>query len=127
MPYLKLKAVNENEWILVKYKVVNDCSIKEFIEKKEQIFKRGCAFYEFKNEVEYISEDQQLILYKLYVIMHVAIVYYVSYTNIQHVQETKKYFILDTDHKELCEKGMIGGTVLKPSLSKHKVLFKVLV
>ena len=62
--YLKLKAVDENEWILVKYKVNSDCSIKEFIERQESIFKRGCAFYEFKNEVECISEDQQLILYE---------------------------------------------------------------
>ena len=41
--------------------------------------------------------------------------------NIQHVQETKQYFNLDTDPKELCEKGMIGETVLRPSLSKHKM------
>jgi hypothetical protein len=62
---LKLKAVDENEWIIFKYEVDADCSLKEFIEKQQQIFKRGHAFYEFTNEIESITEDQQLILLEI--------------------------------------------------------------
>ena len=64
LPYLKLKAVDENELIIVKHDVGSDCSIKEFIETKKLIFKRGYTFYEFKNETESITEDQHLMLFK---------------------------------------------------------------
>ena len=59
---LKLKAVDENEWVLVKYEVQYGCSVKELIIKKGQIFKRGCAFYEFNNDFECISEGQLLMI-----------------------------------------------------------------
>lgn len=62
---LKLKAVDGNEWIIFKYEVDTDCSLKQLIEKQEQIFKRGHAFYEFTNEAESITEDQQLIFWEI--------------------------------------------------------------
>ena len=62
---LKLKAVDGNEWVIVKLDIENDCSLKEFTEMKKLIFKRGRAFYEFKHEVESISKDQRLILYDI--------------------------------------------------------------
>ena len=62
---LKLKAVDENEWIIFKYEVETDCSLKQLIEKQKQIFKRGYAFYEFTNEIECTTEDQQLILWEI--------------------------------------------------------------
>ena len=64
LPHLNLKAVDENEWVLIDYVVESDCSMKEFIEKQGHVFTRGCAFYEFNNEVESISEDQQLIIFE---------------------------------------------------------------
>ena len=65
LSYLKLKAVDENEWIILKYVVETDCSLTQRIEKQEQVFKRGHAFYEFTNEVESITEDQQLIIWEI--------------------------------------------------------------
>ena len=62
--HLKLKAVDENEWVIVEYNIDDDCSLKEFIEMQKLIFKRGRAFYEFKNDVENISEDKQLIFFE---------------------------------------------------------------
>ena len=62
LPHLKLKAVDQNEWFIAKYDVDSDCSLKEFVEKHNLIFKRGRVFYEFNNEVERISRDKQLIL-----------------------------------------------------------------
>jgi AAA+ ATPase superfamily predicted ATPase len=74
---LNLKAIDENEWIIFKYEVEADYSLKKLIEKKNQIFKRGHAFYEFTNEIESITEDQQLILWEIvytivYHYIHVA-------------------------------------------------------
>ena len=54
LPYVKLKALGVNKWILVTHDVPSDCSLKEFIGEQELIFKRGRAFYEFKNEIESI-------------------------------------------------------------------------
>ena len=74
---MKLKAVDENEWVLSKYDVPSECSLKEFIEEQRLIFKRGRAFYEFKNETESITEDQQLILLEI-----VCLTLFVSYYTI---------------------------------------------
>ena len=64
LPHLKLKAVDENEWVIFRYDIDDDCSLKEFIEMQKVIFKRGRAFYEFKNNMENISEDKQLIFFE---------------------------------------------------------------
>ena len=73
---LKLKAIDENEWIILKYEVESDCSLKQLIEKQEQIFKRGRALYEFTNEAESVTEDLQLIFWE---IVYLLLLYYVHY------------------------------------------------
>ena len=54
-------AVDVNERQIQLYDVDEDCSLREFVESKHLTFKRGCAFYEFINEVESIPKDKQLI------------------------------------------------------------------
>ena len=118
---LKPKPVDENEWILSKYDVPSDCSLKEFIDEKKLIFKRGRAFYEFKNETESITEDQQLILVEIVCLITIVVSHTtMMYSNI--IQDGGKYFNLDADPEELREKGLIGEAALQPSLSKFKVL-----
>ena len=51
--------------ILVQYEVEHNCSLKEFVEGIGLTFKRGCAFYEFVNSVECITEDKVLIFAKV--------------------------------------------------------------
>ena len=67
-----LEAVNLSEkWITV-YHVEHDCSLKEFIEGKELIYRRGLAFYEFTHEEENISEKKKFILMNtVCIIIHV--------------------------------------------------------
>ena len=42
--------------------VDNDCELKEFVEKKDLTFKRGCCFYQFTHDVEKIGDDQEIVL-----------------------------------------------------------------
>jgi hypothetical protein len=42
--------------------VNNDCELKEFVEKKNLAFKRGCCFYQFTHDVEKIGDSQEIVL-----------------------------------------------------------------
>ena len=59
------KPCDQSQMILVQYEVEGNCSLKEFVERKGLSFKRGCAFYEFANSVECITEDKVLIFAKV--------------------------------------------------------------
>ena len=45
--------------------VDSDSQLQEFLLKKEYEFKRGHVYYEFKHEVEHISEDKELVFMKV--------------------------------------------------------------
>ena len=45
--------------------VHSDCQLREFVLSEGYEFHAGCAYYEFKNEVEYVSEDKQLVFMKV--------------------------------------------------------------
>lgn len=42
--------------------VDNDCELKEFVEKKNLPFERGCCFYQFTHDVERIRDNQEVVL-----------------------------------------------------------------
>ena len=67
-----LEAVNLSERWITEYEVKQSCSLKEFIETKELIYRRGLAFYEFTHEKENISAKKKFILMnKVCIIIHV--------------------------------------------------------
>lgn len=50
---------------LPRFKVLdvdNDCELKEFVEKKNLTFNRGCCFYQFTHDVEKIGDKQEIVL-----------------------------------------------------------------
>ena len=57
LKHLKLKGVDINERWIELYEVTRDTSLKEFIEGEGLIYKRGCAFYEFKHGWESIMAE----------------------------------------------------------------------
>ena len=59
--YLKLRSVDLNERWITKLKVDCDSSLKDFMARKNLIYKRGYIFYEFNNPIESISMGKQLI------------------------------------------------------------------
>ena len=60
--HMKLKEFNINRWARIElFDIDKDCSLKEFVEEKGLTYKKGCAFYEFTNDVESISEDKEII------------------------------------------------------------------
>ena len=61
LEHLKLNRVDINKRWIEFFDVDEDCSLKEFVEKKGLIYKKGHAFYEFTNSVESISDDKELI------------------------------------------------------------------
>jgi hypothetical protein len=52
--------------------VDNDCELKEFVEKKNLAFKRGCCFYQFTHAVEKIGDNQEIILMNKVILLHVS-------------------------------------------------------
>ena len=60
---LKLDQVDDEYFELLH--VYSDCQLREFVQSKEYEFHAGCAYYEFKNEVEHVSEDKQLVFMKV--------------------------------------------------------------
>ena len=59
--HLHLKPVDTNEWVIERYVINSDCSLKEYLERSNLRFKRGCAYFEFDGDIESISEDNELI------------------------------------------------------------------
>ena len=54
---------------LEEYLVLRDCNIREFIESKQLIFYRGCAFYEFTNATEDIEGKEVVLKGKFYMVL----------------------------------------------------------
>jgi hypothetical protein len=47
------------------FHVESDSQLREFLLMKRCEFRSGWAYYEFKNEVEHVSEDKQLVFMKV--------------------------------------------------------------
>ena len=61
---LKLDQVDDGCFELLH--VYSDCQLREFVLSEGYYeFHAGSAYYEFKNEVEYVSEDKQLVFMKV--------------------------------------------------------------
>lgn len=60
---------------LIKLTVTKDCDLRTFIESNKKEFYRGCAFYQFTNENEDISDDKEIILLErvLHIICNIKI------------------------------------------------------
>ena len=59
---LLLKRIDPSQLYFTKYHVDRDCSLKKFVNEKDLEFRRGCAFYEFKQYSEDISKDKEVVL-----------------------------------------------------------------
>ena len=60
---LELEQVDDGCFDLLH--VYNDCQLREFVQSEGYEFHAGCIYYEFKNEVEHVSEDKQLVFMKV--------------------------------------------------------------
>ena len=60
---LLLKRIGSNQRYFFKYSVKEDCSLKEFVEQRGLKFERGCAYYEFKEYIENIAGDKEVVIY----------------------------------------------------------------
>ena len=58
-----LKRIDSSQRYFFKYHVEENCSLREFVEQQGLEYKRGCAYYEFKEYTENISEDKEVVLY----------------------------------------------------------------
>jgi hypothetical protein len=59
----KLHQVDDGYFEL--YHVDSDSQLREFLQTRRCEFRSGWAYYEFKNEVEHVSEDKQLVFMKV--------------------------------------------------------------
>ena len=76
---LKLNQVDDRYFELLH--VNDDYQLREFVLSEGYEFHAGCAYYEFKNEIEYVSEDKQLVFMK---VSSSQVVLAICYTSIQH-------------------------------------------
>lgn len=60
---LKLQQVEDGYF--KSFHVDSDSQLCDFLLRERQGFSAGCAYYEFKHEVEYVSEDKQLVFMKV--------------------------------------------------------------
>lgn len=63
--------------------VTNDCELKEFVEKKNLSFKRGCCFYQFTHDVEKIRDNQEVVLMNKVTLLNVSTVTLKAYFGVQ--------------------------------------------
>ena len=61
LKHLDLKEVDKTKRWIELFNVDEDCSLKEFVETKGLVYKKGHVFYEFTNSVESISKDKEMI------------------------------------------------------------------
>ena len=59
---LLLKKIDPCRRYFFKYHVKENCSLKEFVEQLGLEFRRGCAYYEFKEYTENISKDKEVVI-----------------------------------------------------------------
>ena len=57
----ELKLCQIDDEYLKLFHVYSDSQLREFVLREGCEFYAGCAYYEFKNEVEHVSEDKQLV------------------------------------------------------------------
>ena len=62
---LKLEQFDDGSPCFELLHVYSDCQLREFVHSEGYEFHAGCAYYEFKNEVEHVSEDKQLVFMKV--------------------------------------------------------------
>lgn len=50
--------------LFISYLVEKNSELREFVktQRENQVYKQGCAYYEFQNERENVTEDKELIL-----------------------------------------------------------------
>ena len=60
---LLLKRIDPSQRYFYKYSVKKNCSLKEFVKRRGLEFERGSAYYEFKEYMENISEDKEVVFY----------------------------------------------------------------
>ena len=77
---LKLNQIDDRHFELLC--VHSDCQLREFVLSKGYEFHAGRAYYEFKNEIEYVSEDKQLVFMK--VSSSLVVLEIICYTSIQY-------------------------------------------
>ena len=61
LEHLDLREVDKTKRLIELFDVDEDCSLKEFVEKKGLVYKKGHVFYEFTNSVESISKEKEMI------------------------------------------------------------------
>ena len=100
--------------------VYSDCQLREFVQSKGYEFHAGCAYYEFKNEVEHVSEDKQLVFMK--VSSNHTITSVLSNSLWSNKLQGDKFFRPTVDSKILKKNGFLGEKVERPRIDGY-VLF----
>ena len=116
----ELKLCQVDDEYLELFHVYSDSQLREFLLSKECEFYAGCAYYEFKNEVEHVSEDKQLVFMK--VSSNHTITSVLSNSLWSNKLQGGKFFRPTVDSKILKKNGFLSEKVERPRIDGY-VLF----